>query len=313
MNSKIFLTYEQQIEKLKTEKNLLIPDSESATILLKKISYYSLIGGYKAPFKTPTTQKYIYGVTFEEIASFYYFDEHLRTLFFKYIIHIEKHLKSMISYFFCEKYGENQTAYLNIHNYTVTGRNVKDVQRLIQSLQDSISLPSHYSYITHHATTYHNVPLWVATNAITFGQVSKLYQYIPNDVQCKISREFQGVSERQLHQFMRVLTSCRNVCAHGERLFSFSVNEAIPDTALHVKLHIPKHNGQYICGKHDLFGVFIALKYLLDSKEFKQLKLALTRLIRSVLTDCPHVTEAQLLSYMGFPENWEKITRYSVS
>lgn len=310
MNSKKFLTYEQQIEKLKNEKSLLIPDTKSATALLKKISYYSLISGYKTPFKTPSTQKYIYGVSFEEIVSFYYFDEQLRNLFFKYIIHVEKHLKSMISYYFCEKYGESQTEYLNIHNYTVTRRNTKDVQRLIKSLQDSISLPSHYSYITHHATRYNNVPLWVATNAITFGQVSKLYQYIPNDVQCKISRDFHGVSERQLHQFMRVLTSCRNVCAHGERLFSFAVNESIPDTVLHAKLNIPKHNGQYICGKHDLFGVLIALKYLLDPEEFRQLKLALTRLIYSVLKDCPHLTKLQLLSYMGFPENWTKITLY---
>lgn len=310
MSPKKFLTYEQQIEKLKNEKSLQIPDAESATILLKKISYYSLISGYKAPFKTPTTQKYIYGVSFEEIVSFYYFDEQLRNLFFKYIIHVEKHLKSMISYYFCEKYGESQTEYLNIHNYTVTRRNIKDVQRLIKSLQDSISLPSHYSYITHHATRYHNVPLWVATNAITFGQASKLYQYIPNDVQCKISRDFQGVSERRLHQFMRVLTSCRNVCAHGERLFSFTVNEAIPDTILHTKLNIPKHNGQYICGKNDLFSVLIALKYLLDSEEFRQLKLALTRLIYSVIKNCPHLAKTQLLSYMGFPENWTKITLY---
>lgn len=310
MSPKKFLTYEQQIEKLKNEKSLLIPNTKSATVLLKKISYYSLISGYKAPFKTPTTQKYIYGVSFEEIVSFYYFDEQLRNLFFKYIIHVEKHLKSMISYYFCEKYGESQTEYLNIHNYTVTKRNIKDVQRLIKSLQDSISIPSHYRYITHHATRYNNVPLWVATNAITFGQASKLYQYISNDVQCKISRDFQGVSERQLHQFMRVLTSCRNVCAHGERLFSFTVNEAIPDTILHTKLNIPKHNGQYICGKNDLFGVLIALKYLLDSEEFRQLKLVLTRLIYSVLKNCPHLTKTQLLSYMGFPENWMKITLY---
>jgi abortive infection bacteriophage resistance protein len=130
-------------------------------------------------------------------------------------------------------------------------------------------LPSNYKYITHHATKYHNVPLWVAINAITFGQVSKLYQYVPNDVQYKISQQFEHVTERQLHQFMRVLTSCRNVCAHGERLYSFSINETISDTALHKKLAIPLANGQYALGKHDLFSVVIALRYLLDASDFK--------------------------------------------
>lgn len=251
MNQKVFLTYEQQINKLQNEKSLIINDSEYATAILKKISYYSLISGYKQLFKAPATKKYIYGVTFEEIVSFYYFDEQLRSLFFKYILHIEKQMKSMVSYYFCDKYGESQTAYLDIKNYTVTRRNNNDVQRLIKSPQKSISLPSHYSYITHYSKFYGNVPLWVATNAITFGQISKLYQYIPNDIQYKISREFHNVSERQLHQFMRVLTSCRNVCAHGERLFSFTVNETIPDTLLHEKLKIPKRNRQYICGKHE--------------------------------------------------------------
>ena len=40
-----------------------------------------------------------------------------------------------------------------------------------------IALPSRYTYIAHHANTYGNVPLWVAMNAFTFGQVSKMYQY----------------------------------------------------------------------------------------------------------------------------------------
>lgn len=45
-------------------------------------------------------------------------------------------MKSMVSYYFCDKYGESQTAYLDIKNYTVTRRNNNDVQRLIKSLQN---------------------------------------------------------------------------------------------------------------------------------------------------------------------------------
>lgn len=40
MNQKVFLTYEQQINKLQNEKSLIINDSEYATAILKKISYY---------------------------------------------------------------------------------------------------------------------------------------------------------------------------------------------------------------------------------------------------------------------------------
>lgn len=95
---KKFLTYDQQIEKLQNEKQLTISDVPTAIHTLEHISYYSLISGYKNPFKHKPSGNYLYGVTFEEIVAFYYFDEKLRTLFLKYILHVERHLKSLISY-----------------------------------------------------------------------------------------------------------------------------------------------------------------------------------------------------------------------
>ena len=49
--SKIFLSYDEQIEKLKNEKNLQIDDEVYAKEILRQTSYYSLIGGYKNIFK----------------------------------------------------------------------------------------------------------------------------------------------------------------------------------------------------------------------------------------------------------------------
>lgn len=267
--AKIFFTYEQQLDKLQNEKDLIIPDMESARMTLEKISYYSLISGYKQLFKHAPSQKYLHGVTFDELVSFYYFDEDLRSLFMKYILHVERHIKSLLSYHFCEKYGENEREYLNINNYTLTRRNSSQIHRLVHSMQKAIALPSQYTYITHHANTYGNVPLWVAMNTFTFGQVSKMFQYITNDVQYKISQKFEHITERELHQFITVLARCRNVCAHGERLYSFRIHETIPNTLLHKKLQIPQKNGNYLYGKQDLFAVVIALRYLISNKDFK--------------------------------------------
>ena len=186
--SQTFFTYEQQLNRLMSEKMLSIEDDLDEKIVLEQISYYSLIGGYKEPFKHNASGNYKHGVVFEEIVALYFFDEELRTLFLKYILHVERHMKSIISYHFCEKYGEYQQEYLNPHNYTLTKKNIKEVNRLVHSIQKAISLPSRYTYIAHHAKKYGNVPLWVAMNALTFGQVSKIYQYVPNDIQYKISK-----------------------------------------------------------------------------------------------------------------------------
>lgn len=269
-----------------------------------------MIGGYKDLFKHKPSGKYLYGVTFEEITAFYYFDEDLRTLFLKYILHVERQLKSMLSYFFCEKYGEQQSAYLSPTNYNQTHRNTKAINQLITTLNKAISLPSNYSYITHYATVYNSVPLWVTINVLTFGQISKMYQYATTDIRAKISLNFANISETQLHQFIRILASCRNVCAHSERLYSFHVNEAISDMLLHKKLQLPRKKEQYAVGKQDLFAVVIALRYLIDNNEFRKFKIELKRLIHSVLKNCPHISQELLFSKMGFPENWEKINRF---
>ena len=49
--AKTFFTYEQQLHKLQLEKNLIIPDITAAKLTLEKLSYYSLIEGYKQLFK----------------------------------------------------------------------------------------------------------------------------------------------------------------------------------------------------------------------------------------------------------------------
>ena len=311
--TKNFFTYEQQLNKLQKEKNLIITDINSAKTTLEKLSYYSLVSGYKKLFKHNPSQKYIRGVTFDELVSFYYFDEELRTLFMKYILHVERHIKSLVSYYFCEKYGDKDTEYLDINNYIMTSKNAEQIKRLIKSIQKSISLPSQYAYISHHAKLYNNIPLWVAMNAFTFGQVSKMFQYIPNDVQCKISQKFNDITERELHQFITVLAKCRNVCAHGERLFSFRIHETIPDTLLHKKMKIPQKNGDFLYGKKDLFAVVIALRFLISASDFKVFKTELSRLINKVLKQCPHITKDKLLTEMGFPENWDKIIRYKTT
>lgn len=95
--NKPFITYTAQIEKLKTEKNLIITDTDFAVESLQNISYYALIGGYKHPFIDIHTRKYINDACFENI----------------------------ISYHFCKKHGERQEEYLNSNNYSNISKNKK--------------------------------------------------------------------------------------------------------------------------------------------------------------------------------------------
>ena len=181
---------------------------------------------------------------------------------------------------------------------------------LLYSLKRASSLPSTHSHISHYIHTHNNVPLWVTMNVLTFGNTSAFFQYMESDIQTKVIKHFPIYSEKHFHQFITILAKCRNKCAHNERLYAFKTSDAIPNTILHKKLQISRKKGQYLYGKHDLFAVVIALRYLISNSDFKKFKCSLSRLISHVLKVCPHLAKEQLLYKMGFPDNWHKITRY---
>lgn len=309
---KIFSTFQEQVEWLQKEKHLIISDKTYAEDILKRIGYFPLIGGYKHLFRIPLTKKYKEGTTFEEIVALYEFDSELRELFFKYLLRIERHLRSLMSYYFCEKYGELQSTYLDINNFNNTRRTYKTVSRLISTLQRAVTTTD-YIYINYYRNTYGNIPLWVLINVLTFGNLSKMYQVLPQSLQSKICKDFGIINQRQMEQFLSVLTKFRNVCAHGERLFTYRTMDNISDLPLHKKLSIPMNGIQYQYGKKDLFAVVIAFRYLIPAKDFPAFKKKLSRLIDNASTSLTHMDDSELLERMGFPPNWKDITRYRLS
>lgn len=66
--SKPFMTYDQQIQKLRA-KHLVISDEEAAKSILRRYGYFALITGYKDLWKNKTTKDYVDGTTLEDIVA----------------------------------------------------------------------------------------------------------------------------------------------------------------------------------------------------------------------------------------------------
>jgi len=77
-------------------------------------------------------------------------------------------------------------------------------------------------------------------------------------------------------------------------------------------MKINKNGSQYIFGKHDLFSVVIAVRYLLPQKDFLLFKKELVKAFTIFTITCQSFSENELLNSMGFPPNWKTITRYSI-
>ena len=309
---KPFMTYDQQIEKLKS-KHLVIANEVAAKETLRQIGYYALITGYKDLFKDPTTRNYRDGTTLDDIVALYHFDEHLRELTLHYLLQIERHIRSSLSYAFCDAFGDEQSAYLNPQNFHGSSPKRKaGIQTLINKhLSPLLIRPTSYTYLEHYKYAHGNVPLWVLVNALSFGSLSKFYEFSMPRVQTAVSYEFEAIDEQDLAMLLDVLTDYRNRCAHGDRLFSYRCSRKdIPDLPLHEKLQLPRRGTTYMQGKRDYFALVIALRYLLPAEEFLDFKRKLNHLIQKAVQENSQLSEAALLGLMGFPANWKKVSSY---
>lgn len=304
-----FKTYDQQIQILSDKKELIISDEAVAKEALVNIGYFSLIGGYKDPFKNPMTRKYV-NATFGDIFALYQFDRDLRELSFRYLCEVERKIRQVVSYCFCDVHGDDQAQYLNPASYRSEKKFSKDVSKLIHILDYNANQNTEHSYLVYQRQKHHNVPLWVSVNALTFGQISKMYALLPFAIQSAVSQAYPFVNEKELEQYLRCLTLYRNVCAHNERLYCFRSRFDIPDTSLHKKLHIPQNGSQYTQGKRDYFGLVIAFRYLLPDDSFKSFKQDFVKLIRVYQKQSTRLSKQELYSALGLPNNWTSITRY---
>lgn len=302
-----FITYEKQIENLKA-KGLTIRDDNQAIEILKKTSYYSLINAYKQVFKNNDTNKYYENAEFMDIYNLYQFDASLRILLLEFILKIERKLKSVYSYAFCQCYGENEAEYLNVTNYNYEVEKFQPkINRLVNTLQEEkndVNKP----YIKHSLDTHGNVPLWVLVNSLTLGNMSVAYECSNHHLQYLVSQEFGPcVNSGVFISMLQMLTKFRNVCAHNERTYCYTTVKELKNLPIHKTIL------QVDVGKTDIFALCICFKYLLDATEFKAFIDKFKGILNEHLNKIHHEFRSKIMNRMGLREDWYEILSRDVS
>lgn len=307
MTDKVFKTHDELISLL-ISRNIDISTPEHKSFAKKALQhegYYNLINGYSKLFLEATipTERYKSGTTIEEIFSLYDFDKRLRNIMLKYILSVETNIKSLTAYYFPQKYGhDNYMLYKNFDTHRKDAN--KNITEVISEFQRQIASRANDPSITHYLQKYGYVPLWVLNNILTLGQLSKFYSIMKQPDRQQISKIFR-IQDYQLESILFYLSSVRNFCAHGNRLYCFRTKRPISDFTAHQQLGIPKTDGkEYDYGKRDLFAVMIALSYTLPSSDFKKLIKELYRLFCQLRPKLIVLREEDILNQMGFPNDW---------
>ncbi|MEC1543725.1 MULTISPECIES: Abi family protein [Bacillaceae] len=315
---KPFKTHRQQISILR-DRGLIINDGSKAMRILERENYYGLINGYKQPFlKVDSAGKFLYpdeykpGVTIEEIYELYSFDRDLRNILLEYILKFETSIKSEVSYRFSQAY-KSQNSYLEIKNYSRDASKLKDVLGVMATLSGIISKHGkRRTSIKHYLDQHDGVPLWVLVNYLTFGNIQFFYLCINTSVQNKIVKDYAINFKRDygnsihftpdmLESILKTLNFFRNVCAHEERLYNYTIHNPSKSTGISTALSIPTT----LLNQGNLFSAVAALKLVLPKKEHKELLRKLKKIFAFYSAKICSTSMNDILVAMGFDSTWE--------
>lgn len=306
MNNKQFKNLDEQIEILKY-KGLIIEDEEYAKGVLLRENYFFL-NGYRHIFvKEDADRRYIDGATFEEQYSLFLFDRNLRNILFKNLLIIENNLKSITSYQLSKKYGYREKDYLKENNFTSNPERKKQVNDLIAKMKRQVrSNGQQHSATMHYINNYGYIPLWIMVKVLSFGIVSEMYSILKEEDQREISNIYK-IDVDDIILYLPILANYRNLCAHEDILYENRTQKSINDTVYHQLLNIPKIEGEYQCGKNDLFALLIIMRQILQGEEFSNMMLEIERAIEHLAYNLHCIPIEKVLDRMGFPHNWKDL------
>lgn len=117
------------------------------------------------------------------------------------------------------------------------------------------------------------------------------------------------MNKDSLKQYIKILSVVRNVCAHDERLYDIRLKKGyeLPNMSYHLSLGIPMTTGKYDYGKSDLFTVVLIFKKLLPKREFRVFYNNLSRNLNKLGQNISVISSLDVLTVMGFPNNWTDI------
>ena len=304
---KTFSDLYSQIEILKS-KNLNIVDEQKAIDILARHNYYIVINGYRKPFldksKAEERSRYINGATFEEIYALYCFDRNIRMIFLKYILMLEQNFKSAISYEFSKLYGHEN--YLSYENFAYENeKNIRDIFFTIGNVHNALSKAiGKNDYITYNIEKYNNVPFWILTNVMTFGGITNFYKVMKENEKEYIAKKYFRIKAVDLENFMEIMNSFRNICAHDERLYDTVSKTSIPDNDI-----VDYFNQQLRCSvnKKSVFSLLIGLCCLLSSGDSTDLVDELEREFDTLESKLKSIKIDAIYEITGFNRQWTQI------
>lgn len=292
------LTFEQQIERLKTIHNLTIMHEDSALKILEKVNYYRLSAYGIGLKKDANPEEYRDDITLEHIFRLYCFDSEFRNDIIHIVEQLEVQLRTQISYCLAIKYGPE--GYVDVRNFNdKKNRNGKSIHgTIMDSFKNEVKHCKNLPFVKHHQDVYDgHFPIWAAVELMTFGNITSIFDIMKSEDQKSIS-SFYSTSPNHLKSWMLALVEIRNICAHYNRLYNMPLKQTP---------FLYKENLKYRSKQNKVFPVFLVIKRMLHSNEQWE------SFLRDIVKTISKYQDIVILSFIGFPPDWKNILQAPTS
>jgi len=232
------LSFEEQLSLLE-ERGLAVPDRQRAIRWLSHISYYRL-SAYCLPFKNG--EVFHPGATFDQVAGLYIFDRKLRLILMDAIERVEVAVRTALTYRIAHEHGP--FGHAEAKNFDPRF----DHERFMQELAEE-EVRSHETFVDHYRGKYKSethLPVWMAMELASFGQVSRLYKASNPSIKRAIARPY-NVLDMHFATWLHALNYVRNVCAHHRRLWNreLRVRPKLPSLSRSWPYQVPSNSRLY--------------------------------------------------------------------
>lgn len=284
-----FLTFDEQINLLREEKKISIPESEreNAISILSVVPYHTLINGYKDLYATNDTFEKGTSLTLLFMTHIIYTS--INSIIFKYILHIENSLTAKMGYCVSENYGvetnterarfvevsRDSSDYLSLHHYIGSARKKKLIQ-IIKLCRN----PFKDTLIHHYTTTKNHLPPWIVANDLSFGKTYNWYSILRGEQKTWIVNEFlpdkPGLIDEEkkefFHSAMKQLIEFRDRVAHSNKTVGLKMSKYLPVNATLKLIEddaiLTKEEMIRSFGKNDLYSVILSVLLLLNNTAY---------------------------------------------
>lgn len=302
------LTFEEQLNKLIFEKNLIVDENEKKEVLefLKKVNYY-FISGYLIPYRYKTEDNIdcYKAVEFKKIKKIIEFDYELKEILYIIIAKIEKNLKTNIAYYFAHNYEYGNISYICPESFKFEGISDEefensDIKKIHNKLIEEINMMKRNNkklpFIIHHEENYGgNIPIWAIIELFTLGNIEKFFEILNEKTKKDISNNY-NIKPHILKNWIHYLRYFRNLVAHDQRLYNISVK-----TPKGIKIKSSEKIINFTTNY--IFDYIRILNYLFLDREYWN-KIIIIKL-KNLFNKYKEID----IKDIGFNENWEEILK----